>query len=125
MKMSVIETLTYTNIGGVLGTIVFLYFSDFLIRIWNKTWPEGFVLLKKKRKVFTTANRRFVRIKIKYGLPGIVILSPVLLSIPLGSFLAAKYYGTKPRVLLWLIAGQMLWSVIYTFFYTQVKTVIL
>jgi hypothetical protein len=124
MKMSFVETLIYTNIGGILGAVIFLTSSAFLIRMLNKFWPEG-ILHKKKRKIFTKANRRFVRIKIKYGLLGIVLLSPVVLSIPVGSFLAAKYYGTKPKVYFLLITGQLLWSVIYTIFYTQVKTILL
>ena len=125
MKMSFVETLIYTNIGGILGAVTFLTFSAFLIRMLNKFWPEGVIFHKKKRKIFTKANRSFVRIKIKYGLLGIVILSPAVLSIPVGSFLAAKYYGTKPKVYFLLITGQLLWSVIYTVFYTQVKTILL
>ena len=65
-----------------------------------------------------------MKIKIKYGLFGIVVLSPVLLSIPLGSFLTVKYYGIKKTNVLWLIAGQVLWSFAFTFFYTQVKAIV-
>jgi hypothetical protein len=121
--MSVFETLLYTNLGGILGVVVFFYFSDFLIRMWKKYWPDFLSIPRKNKKIFSRANRRFVRIKVKYGLPGIVILSPVLLSIPLGAFLAAKYYGIKPKTIIMLIAGQIFWSVIYTVFYTQVKTI--
>jgi len=124
MKMSFAETLIYTNIGGILGVVVFFYFSAFLIKMWNRFWPENLKLHKPSKKIFTKRNRRFVGIKMKYGLFGIVILSPVILSIPLGSFLTAKYYGTKTRNILWLIAGQIFWSLIYTVFYTQIKTVI-
>jgi len=124
MKMSVTETLIYTNIGGILGAVAFFYFSDFLIKMFTKYWPESLTIRRKKRKVFTKATRRFVTIKIKYGLPGIVLLSPVILSIPLGAFLAAKYYGSKPKTIMWLIAGQVFWSLIYTFFYTQVKEIL-
>lgn len=125
MKMSVTETLIYTNTGGVIGAFVFLNFSDFLIRMWTRYRPESFVIRSRKRKIFTRANRKLVKIKTRYGLPGIVILSPVILSIPVGSFLAAKYYGASPKVAAWLIAGQIAWSVIFTFFYTHVKTVLI
>jgi hypothetical protein len=124
MRMSFTETLIYTNIGGIIGVAFFFYFSDFLIRMWNRYWPESLTFKRRKRKIFTPWNRRFVRIKNNYGLSGIVILSPVLLSIPVGSFLAAKYYGTKPNVIFRLIAGQILWSVAYTLFYTQIKTIL-
>ena len=124
MRMTFAETLLYTNIGGILGAVVFLYFSNLLLRIWNKYWPEYLKFHRKERKIFTNRNRRFVRIKMKYGLTGIVILSPVILSIPLGAFLTAKYYGVRVKNLVWLIIGQILWSLIFTLFYTQVKAVL-
>ena len=124
MKMSFAETLIYTNTGGIIGAIVFFYFSAFLIRLWNRIWPESLRFHRKKRRIFTKSNRQFVSVKMKYGLFGIVLLSPVILSIPLGSFLTVKYYGIKTRNILWLIAGQIFWSLIYTIFLTQVKTVI-
>ncbi|MBN1926262.1 MAG: hypothetical protein JW798_10525 [Prolixibacteraceae bacterium] len=123
MKMSFTETLLYTNIGGIIGALVFFYFSAFLIRLWTKIWPESFRIKRKKKRIFTRSNRRFVSIKMKYGLLGIVLLSPVILSIPLGAFLTMKYYGKKTGNILWLIAGQIFWSLIYTIFLTQVKTV--
>jgi hypothetical protein len=125
MKMSVIETLFYTNLGGILGVVVFFYFWDLLIRMWKKYWPERFTIRRRKRKIFTKATRRIVRIKVKYGLPGIAILSPVILSIPIGAYLAAKYYGIRPKTIMILITGQIFWSVIYTIFYTQVKTILI
>lgn len=120
MKMTVAETLIYTNTGGILGAVIFLNFSNFLLMLWHKYSP----VRKTRRKIFTPASRKFVKIKIKYGLPGIVILSPVILSIPVGAFLAAKYYGNSIKVLIWLISGQVFWSLVFTFFYMQVKTII-
>jgi hypothetical protein len=123
MRMSFTETIIYTNIGGILGVLTFVYLSDFLIKIWNKYWPEKLRLYRKTKKNFTTRNRRLVKIKVKYGLFGIVILSPLILSIPVGSFLVVKYYGFKISNIIWLITGQVLWSVVYTFFYFHAKMI--
>ena len=124
MKMSFKETLLYTNVGGIIGAVVFVFFSDFLIKAFNNYWPESLKIKRKTRAVFTKRNRLLVKIKSKYGLYGIVILSPVLLSIPLGSFLTVKYYGTQKANIIWLIAGQIFWSLVYTWFYTQIKTAV-
>ncbi len=121
LKMSFIETLVYTNIGGIIGTLTFVFFSDFLIKIWRRILPEGLVLNRKTKKKFTGRNRKLIKIKTRYGFYGIVILTPVLLSIPVGSFLTVKYYGKGRRNILWLITGQILWSFVYTFFYTKIK----
>jgi hypothetical protein len=120
-KMTPLETLLYTNTGGILGTFIFMYLSEFIIRMYNKYWPQRLKRNKRKKQVFTKINRRIVRIKTKYGPWGIVILNPVLLSIPLGSFLMVKYYGLKMKNMLWLIAGQVVWSLVYVLFLFYVK----
>jgi hypothetical protein len=119
MHLSFIETIVYSNIGGILGVLVFAYFSELLIRIKNKFWPEKWKFSPKSKKVSSKRNRRLVTIKKKYGLPGIVVLTPVLLSIPVGAFLITKYYGLKWLNLVWLTAGNIAWSVIFTLFYKQ------
>ncbi|MBN2610456.1 MAG: hypothetical protein JXB00_02775 [Bacteroidales bacterium] len=124
LKMNGVEILLYTNLGGIIGALTFLYFSELFIRLWNRYWPEKLKFGKSDRKLFTKGNRRIIRIKSKYGLTGIVILSPVLLSIPVGAFLTVKYYGLRTKNILWLIAGQVSWSVIYTFFYLKIKTAV-
>jgi hypothetical protein len=123
MNMSVFEILLYSNIGGIIGVFFFSYVWKFLIDLWITHQPETFKRYKKKKKIFTRRSRLFAKIRNRYGLPGIVILSPVILSIPVGVFLAVKYYGRKKSTMAWLIAGQIVWSVIYTFFYIRVKTV--
>ena|SRR4030043_1788706 len=124
MKMSSTETLLYTNVGGIIGAVVFVFFSDLLIQAFNNYWPESLKIKRKTRAIFTKRNRLLVKIRAKYGLYGIVILSPVLLSIPLGSFLTVKYYGTNKTNIIWLITGQIFWSLVYTWFYIQIKTAV-
>jgi hypothetical protein len=124
MKMSFIETLFYTNIGGIIGAVVFTFFSDLLIKAYDSYWPESLKFKKKKKVVFSKRNRRLVKIKVKYGFFGIVILSPVILSIPVGSFLTVKYYGMQKANIIWLITGQVFWSLIYTLFYMQMKVAV-
>jgi hypothetical protein len=123
-KMTPLETLIFTNSGGILGTFGFMYLSEFLIRLWTKYWPQTLKRNKSTRRVFTARNRRIVSIKRKYGLWGIVLLNPVLLSIPVGSFLMVKYYGLRMKNMLRLLAGQFAWSVIYVLFYYYIKTIL-
>jgi hypothetical protein len=123
MKMPFAETMLCTNIGGILGVLAFTYFSKFLLIIWNKYYPKKWISLRKKRKLFNKRNRRIVNLKSKYGLLGIVLLSPILLSIPIGSFLVTKYYGAKPSNLIYLVMGQVVWSLLYCLFYFQLKTI--
>lgn len=124
MKMSFFETIIYTNIGGALGAVIFTFFSGILIKTWNRYLPEKIKCQKKPKRVFTKRKRFLVKIKVKYGLTGIVVLTPLILSIPVGSFLTAKYYGQKKINIAWLISGQIVWSFIYTYLYTQARTLV-
>ena len=123
-KLTFFHTILIGNIGGILGVIGFAYLSDFLIKLWQKHINQHFTKPKQKRKKFTKRNRRIVLIKTRYGLPGIVVLNPVILSIPVSTFLIRKYYGDKILNLGWLILGQVAWSFIYTYFYFFIKTTI-
>ena len=123
MKMTPSETLLYINIGGIIGVVLFARFWHAIILLWNKLFTakskSSIYTNKSIKRIFTRRNRRIVKLKTKYGFPGIVILNPILLSIPVACFLVAKYYGNKPRNLVWLVAGQMAWSLVYTVFYFQ------
>jgi ABC-type antimicrobial peptide transport system permease subunit len=124
MRMSFLETIIYTNIGGVIGVLIFVFFSHYLINLYTQYWPEKLKRHRKPKRVFNKRNRWLVKIKIHYGLPGIVILTPILLSIPVGSFLVVKYYGRRKINYFWLILGQIAWSFVFTGFYTQIKAAI-
>jgi hypothetical protein len=120
-NMSFFQTIVYTNIGGLFGIIIFGFLSKGLIKLYIAFCPE---MLKRKRKTikkFTSWNRRLVWLKAKYGLYGIVFLTPVLLSIPVGTFLVTKYYRHNKLSYLYLLFSQLIWSVIYTFFYIKIK----
>ena len=122
MKMSYTETILFTNIGGILGVILFAFASKMIIMLWEKLWPHKYQVKSRNKRIFSPKNRRFVKIKSKYGLPGIVVLNPVILSIPVGTFLVTKYYGRKIINYIWLITGQIGWSFVYAFFYMKIYT---
>jgi hypothetical protein len=120
-QFSFLETLLWTNIGGIVGVYFFAFLSEKLISWWNRTFrkpgPGSPAAGSSEKRVFTRKNRRIVRIKRQYGLAGIAISTPFLLSIPLGAFLAVRYYRHSRSKILYLVASNVIWSVIYTGFY--------
>jgi len=106
---SFIETLAITMSGGLSGILVFFYFGELIKYLISKI-----KIRKKTKKTFTKTSRQIVRIKEKYGLIGLVILTPSFLSIPLGSILAAKYFDHDKRTLPWLITSMIIWSFLLT-----------
>jgi hypothetical protein len=120
-QFSFFETLLWTNIGGILGIYFFAYLSGRLIAWWNRIFGKPRSEIPEYgsggRKLFTRRNRRIVRIKQRYGLPGIAATTPFLLSIPVGTFLVVRYYRHTRTRFLYLIVSNVVWSVIYTGFF--------
>lgn len=120
-QFSFTETLLWTNVGGVLGVYFFAFLSERVISWWNRTFRKSRLEKRKnnpsERKIFTKKNRRIVHIKQKYGLLGIALSTPFLLSIPVGTFLVVRYYRLTTRGFVYLVASNLLWSVIYAVFY--------
>ena len=120
-EFSFFETILWTNVGGILGIYFFAFLSDKLIAWWNRNFRRSRKDMNPEeadqKKVFTKRNRRIVRIKQQYGLFGIALSTPILLSIPLGTFLVVRYYRSSQTKFFYLIASNLLWSIIYTGFY--------
>jgi hypothetical protein len=120
-----IQTALTTAVGGILGLIFFYYLSRWIIAQYYKYSPaiysyfvnekielaqQGFVQEITARKKFTRKNKLIINIRNKYGFFGIIIFTPVLLSIPLGAFLAQKYYSRRSHTLIYLSISVVLWS---------------
>jgi hypothetical protein len=119
------QTVIFTTLGGIAGLVFFYFLSQWIIRQYYKYCPIVFSYFtgerveKAKRilncseqpkKKFTKRNRFLINFRFKYGYLGLVCLTPVLLSIPIGAFLAQKYYSKKSNVLLHMSISVMLWS---------------
>lgn len=129
-----IQTIITTTIGGLLGVWFFFFLSKMIIRFFLKVTPAAKLYIKRfvyfiknkpfelhlvtvatpKKKIFTKKNKLILKTKKSFGLWGIAALTPVLLSIPLGTFLASKYYKNKKKVLFSLSVSVACWSLIFS-----------
>lgn len=114
--------------GGIGGFLLFYYLSKPLNRYFNlmiphfcrivpQSFKQRFQLfcnkqLKKPAKRFSRRNRFMVRVKTTYGLWGIIIATPVVLTIPIGAFLANKYYGRRKNVVTYMILSIVGWGMV-------------
>jgi hypothetical protein len=65
---------------------------------------------QQPKKVFTKRNRRIVTIFRKYGLFGIAFLTPVILSIPIGTIIANSLEPKKRKIFLFMFISILFWS---------------
>lgn len=115
--------------GGIGGFLFFFYLSKPVNRELEQMWPRMCALVperlkkqyriacekkrhKKKARLFSKKNRYMVRLKSTYGLWGIIIATPIILTIPLGAFLANKYYGRRKHIVAYMIISIVGWGVV-------------
>lgn len=123
------EALAAVLIGGIGGFLFFYYMSRHVIKAFDLLRPVmcKWVPLRiknrfpsvcandrpiKKIKIFTRRNRFIARFKKSYGLPGIILTTPFLLTIPLGAFLANKYYSKTRNVVWYMILSIVGWTAV-------------
>ena len=119
-KSNYLLALVSSSTGAVFGSVLFTYLFAGILKWWDKV-KEGMFSSKHPKKIFTKFNRRVIRIKHRFGLTGIAILTPIFLSIPIGAFLAERFYKDKKKVIIYLSISAISWCFvlyfIYLFFY--------
>jgi hypothetical protein len=145
-EFSWLEANIYAIIGGMIGVTLFMHISDWLIGMWDR-FRHFYFRQKKKtieifskpvadteealeihyqyvdshlpppRKVFSSRSRRVVRIWKKYGLIGLAALTPVVFSIPIGTFFMVRLEKNRNRIFLYMLVSVTCWSLILTTFF--------
>lgn len=127
------QTLIAVTLGGIAGFFFFYHFSGFAIKRFHyvKTFLRKYTpapVRKKYRelllwrrnmtgeRVFNKRNRLIARFRSKFGLPGIIILSPVVLSIPIGAFLLNKYYSKHKMAKPYMVLSILSWTAVFVAF---------
>ena len=105
---SFFETIFITVVGGYTGFVLFFFAGKAMVAWFHR------VFKRKKKKLFNKRNRMIVKIKAKYGLMGIAVLTPLLLSIPVGALLASYYFPRAKRTLPIFFICLVIWSFILT-----------
>jgi hypothetical protein len=96
-----------TGIGATVG-VLFFYFLGKRFFVW---W--GGSRKKPNQRTFTKQRRRMIRIKMRFGLFGIVLVSG-LISVPVSAILAARFYKHQWHTPFWLILGFWFWALFLT-----------
>jgi hypothetical protein len=100
MKLNEWETIFFMETGGMLGFLFYYYFFGFLVKELKLLWPMVYNftpvlfkvrfemwlvrqrILRVNARKFTRRNKMIVKMRRRYGMWGLIILSPVILSIP-------------------------------------------
>jgi uncharacterized membrane protein len=109
---SFFEAVTVTSIGGMTGVTIFVFMSEKIVaRLKQRKLDKQHEKHEAPGKKFTRKNKIIVWVKMRFGLIGIAFLTPLLLSIPIGCFLAVRYFKNKHRILVFMFLSILFWSV--------------
>ncbi len=104
---SYFEMLIY-NIGAALASVLIsLKYSRAISRIIRR------LFVKKSVPKFNPKFRKYLRFWRKYGLYSIMFLTPVLIGVPVGAFLAVRFGTSKKKAFYIIAAMVVVWSTLF------------
>ncbi len=114
-KFSFLKTLLVSGTAGICGSVVFSVLSKEIVKLYELFMNRYFP--KRKKKKFTRMNRFVLKTKKYFGITGIAVIAPLFLSLPLGCFLAIRFFGNRNKTILYMSVSSILWTIILYFIY--------
>ncbi len=112
LGFSFFEAVVVTSLGGFTGVLAFVTLSDTIIKKFKeRKHKKEEVKVVARKKIFSKKNRFIIHVKHRFGLVGIAALTPLIFSMPIGCFLATRYFKNKQRVIIYMFASVLFWSV--------------
>ncbi len=93
-------------IGGIIGIVLFTYLGTVMQEYMIRKFPRRFA------RKFTRSNRFLVKVKQKFGLNGIAVLTPIILSIPVGVLFALTLTHDKKKIMFTMITSMLFWAIV-------------
>jgi len=123
-RNNIYETMIYNIAGGMIGVVFYLYLWQFVLRIYRKWFPP-----KPISGIRMSKRRRFiVRVVKRYELWIVVLITPIILSVPMGTFIASLIEKNKWKIKYMMLISFTGWTfvllIIYLFIGDQLKLII-
>jgi membrane protein DedA with SNARE-associated domain len=106
--LNLVTTILTTVFGMMTIVFLFTYFGD---------WLKANVLSRFKRKDKNSdekKNSRFNTIWKKYGLAGVALLTPIILTPIGGTLLAVSSGSPKEKIIFYMFISAAAWSVVFS-----------
>lgn len=103
------------NVSGAIISASFFYGAAELVMNWNykkriRKYNEAILKgeIPNYKRNFTRTNKFLIQLKRRAGRLGVSLFAPLLLSIPIGSIVTAKFYGRQKGTLLLVYLGILI-----------------
>jgi hypothetical protein len=123
---SFLEAFLFAAIGGCIGVLFFYRISDWIMkrarlrRLHHEIAVQHGVAKPRRRRVFTRRNRTIIKVKHGSGLIGLALLTPFVLTIPVGSIIAARFFRHDRRTLPALLSSVVIQAMAVSVFWNAV-----
>jgi CBS domain containing-hemolysin-like protein len=115
-QLNFIETYLSCVIGASLSATVFYFLAEFFLERAHKKRVEQLkkdkLTGKAPKKKFTRTNRKLIKMKQSMGILGVTLFAPLLLSIPVGTIIVAKFFGnlklTYPLLIITILVNGLI-----------------
>ncbi|GAA4826171.1 hypothetical protein [Algivirga pacifica] len=101
------ESVTLSALGMMITAFILAYAGKPMRNKISRTFFS-----RKKRKLFSRRNRRLVKIWRKYGMFGVAMLTPLLLTPPGGAMVAVSFGEKKSRIIFYMLISAITWSIL-------------
>ncbi|HBS88856.1 MAG: hypothetical protein A2W91_01060 [Bacteroidetes bacterium GWF2_38_335] len=124
LRLNFHEILFTTSTGGIAGVFFFAYLTKPFMRLW-KLFLNSTGLRKEKirvrepKKVNYKRFRRVIKLKRNYGLFGLALFTPIIISIPVGTFIAVRFFNNSRKTLIMLVSFVLVWSIVLSYIITS------
>ena len=103
------ESLILAITSSMMGVVFFSYTRDALKMLWYRLFQPP----QTVKVHFNWRTRFIVKVRRRFGLAGIALITPILLSIPVGSMMAMGLYNNKRKVFSYMFVSITFWSVLF------------
>lgn len=119
-KLTFIQTYITCVSGAIFSAAIFYFMSEFFmkrahdkrVRLRMEATQKGIPYPEKKK--FTKLNKLVVKTKRTLGIYGICMYAPLFFSVPIGSIIAAKFYGKEKKTFPLIVLGMFVNGAITT-----------
>ncbi|MBI4946761.1 MAG: hypothetical protein HY840_10225 [Bacteroidetes bacterium] len=109
------ESFLITTTGGTFGIIMFSLIGEVIAFAWRKViifFEKPLHIEEKPKRKFTWGKKFIIRTKMRFGLFGLIVTTPSIISIPIGTFVIHRFYRKKFRNVMFLMISLVFWSLI-------------
>lgn len=105
--LNLITTIICT-VGGMMTIVIVLTYSGTLLR------EKVISRFLKKQKPGSKTSKRFLEIWRKYGLTGVALLTPIVLTPIGGTLLAISSGSPKEKIIVYMLISASFWGILFT-----------